>query len=445
MRASWQELRAWIWLVAAAVLVSACGCPAVLDSTRASLPPEPNIIVILVDTLRADATGFGGCRRDTTPQLDQWAARGVVFEKATTPAGWTKPAVVSLLSGLYPATHSVEDKDHVAPEKLLMLPEVLRARGYETAAYVTNFAVSERFGLGQGFDIFRFFDKKLDAPPDAPRQLNYVQAEHVLPEVERFLEREHQDPFFLYLHLTDPHHPYIPPKEHLLFGTDARGRYDGELHYIDAQLGALLDLLETKGLLGTSLVVLTADHGEEFHEHGGSGHGVTVFEECVRVPLVFWAPGLAPGRRQVLVSLTDLAPTLLEAAQLVPPEGFAYQGRSLWPAVQDSRAAGSWNWSVSELVYPSKAVTFSYREGDEKLVYIQRDIYKREDLHLLFDLAQDPGERQNLARQRPERFAYLQQKMRALRQEQLAAAVGTQQEDLDEEAISRLRALGYID
>ncbi|MDQ7088808.1 MAG: sulfatase [Acidobacteriota bacterium] len=433
----------WTLLIAAASM-AACGDGRTPTGPASSMPVRPNVIVLLVDTLRADALGFGGCPRDTSPKLDRWARRGVVFRQATTPAGWTRPAVVSLFTGLYPAAHGVQDKDHVLPEQAMTLAEVFRAGGYRTQAFVTNFAVHPQFGTGQGFDTFRFFDKKVDSPPDVPGKLNYVPVGAIDDEVRRFLAADDPRPFFAYIHTTDPHYPYMPPVEDLLFGTRARGRYDGEVHYTDRILGGWLDLLEQRGLLERSIVVLTSDHGEEFHEHGFTGHGVTVFEECVR-PLVLWAPGLAPGHRDALVSLTDLAPTLLEAAGLPAPRQFAPQGRSFWRLARNGDAAGGWSWAYSELVYPSKGITFAYREGPLKVLHIVEDKLNRRDASYLFDVRQDPFEQHDLGPARPDRLRRLREKMRAVRREHQTLALESERQPLDGEALDALRALGYVD
>jgi len=436
-------------LVATLLLLAGCAASNREDADGpgipGTLPARPNIVIILVDTLRADAVGFGGARRDTSPRLDAWARRGVVFEQATTPAGWTRTAVISLFTGLFPAAHGVQDKDHVAPDSLLTLAEVLRGAGWRTAAFVSNFAVAARFGTAQGFDTFRFFDKK-EAPRGTPSKLNYLPIEFMDPEVRAFLEHPPAEPFFAYIHTTDPHFPYLPPPEYLHWGTEPRDRYDGEVLYTDRYVGEWLDAMKRSGVLGRSIVVFTADHGEEFHEHGGTGHGVTVFEECVRIPLVVWAPGLRPGRRRSLVSLVDVPPTLLEAAHVPAPEGFAVEGRSLWPMIAGGDPGNGWNWNYSELVYPSKGIAFTYREGDEKVVHIVRDKLGRRDWSGLYDVSRDPFQQRNLAAERPDRLRELREKLRAIRRDHLreAQAVANPR-PLDGEALEQLRSLGYVD
>jgi arylsulfatase A-like enzyme len=407
----------------------------------------PNLVVFLVDTLRYDALGFTGAARATSPRLDRWAQQGAVFEAATTPSGWTRPAVVSLLTGLYPASHGVQDKDHVAPEALVSLAEVLGDAGYHTTAFITNFAVAEQFGIAQGFDQFVFLDKQESSEP--LRRRNYLPIGDVSPVVQEFLANPPREPFFLYVHTTDPHFPYEPPAGHRLFGQASRDRYDAEVRYTDEHVGAWLDLMRAEGLLDRSVVVFTADHGEEFLEHGGTGHGVTVFDECVRVPLVVWAPGVRPGRTRALVSLTDLGPTLLDAAGLRRPPGYAVQGRSFWELAQapGQRGVTGWEWAYSELFYPSKGIAFAYRERDHKLVHIVRDKRGRRDRSYLFDVARDPYEQRNLAeRERErERVDHFGARLRAVRREHLANAVAEQRQKLEGEALERMRSLGYVD
>lgn len=411
------------------------------------LPPGANVIVILVDTLRFDAMGFGGYDKPTSPRLDAWARRGVVFENATTPGAWTKPAVMSLFSGLYPATHAVQDKDHVASDDLVTLAEVLRARGYATHGLVTNFAASDEFNLGQGFDSYPFLDKEESSEP--LRRRNYLPIGDVDRHFREFLARPEiamgSQPFFLYVHTTDPHFPYEAPAAYRKFGGDPRGRYDAEVLYTDDFVGRWLDTLESSGLLDRSIVVFTADHGEEFREHGGTGHGITVFEECVRVPLVVWAPGLQPGRRTSQVSLADLAPTLLEAIRQAPTPGFASQGRSFWPVATEGDTPGGWSWSYSELVFPTKGIAFGYREQDHKVVRIVRDKLGRQNQLMLFHVASDPFEQRDLAASDPDRLRTLSARMKAVRDQHEAAAFEGNAVELEGEALERMRGLGYVD
>ncbi|UCF69330.1 MAG: sulfatase [Acidobacteriota bacterium] len=444
-----RESRGGPLLAALVSLLGALACaPAPTDNAplaREILPERPNVIVLLVDTLRADGLGFGGYDKDTSPRLDAWASRGVVFDGATTPAGWTRPAVVSLFTGLNPASHGVQDKEHIVPDDLVTLAEVFRAGGYFTAAFVTNFAASHEFGCDQGFDKFRWFDKKIDSPPEVPKQLNYVPVGHIDEEIRAFFANPPRQPYFAYVHTTDPHYPYMPPVEYLKFGSSPRGRYDGEVRYTDEILGGWLEYLDELGALERSIVVLTSDHGEEFREHGGTGHGITVFEECVRVPLVVWAPGLTPGRRRALVSLADLGPTLLEAARVLPAAGFGRQGRSFWSVALGQDPPSGWSWAYHELVYPSKGITFAYREGPEKVVHIVQDRLGRSDRTYLFRVSEDPFEQNDLSQQLAERTAQLRDKMRAVRAEHERNARASVAQPLDEEAVEQLRAMGYID
>ena len=406
---------------------------------------QANIVIFLVDTLRADALGFMGYPRPVSPRLDAWAEKGVIFEAATTPAGWTRPAVVSLFSGLYPASHGVQDKEHVAPESLSMLAEVLGSVGYQTTGLVSNFAASGEFGLGQGFDRYKFFDKTIEAHPDDSKRLNYVSIAGMDAEVRAFLSNPPAEPFFLYVHTTDPHAPYIPGPKHRLFGRSPRDRYDGEVHYTDHYIGSWLDLMQESGLLDRSVVLLTADHGEEFEEHGGIGHGITVFDECVRVPLVLWSRDVQPGRRRALVSLADIPATLLEAARMLSPSGFAEQSRSFWEIATEQDRPDAWSWAYSELVYPSKGIAFAYREGESKAVHIVRDRYRPQGGRYLFDLATDPHEQINLFDSKTSQAREIFDKLRSVRSEHLERMVESETQPLEGDALERMRSLGYVD
>ncbi len=436
--------RRWTLAFLAGLCALGCGAP-VANKIEGELPPRPNVIVFLVDTLRADALGFTGYDRPTSPRLDRWAERGVVFEEATTPAGWTKPAVMSLFTGLYAGTHGAEDKEHVASDELTTLAEVFAAAGYETAAFITNFAVSEKFGCTQGFERYRWFDKKVDARPGVSKKLNYVQVQDIDDEVRAYFEEPRDRPVFAYVHTTDPHIPYIPPAEYQVFGSSHRDRYDGEVLMTDRYVGGWLDLLAERGYLENSIIVFTADHGEEFLEHGAIGHGKTIFQEIARIPLVVWAPGLTPGRRDELVSLTDVAPTLVEAARVPAPPGFAAQGRSFWDVVAGEPGGTGWSWSYIDMVFRTKAVAFAYREGPEKVLHVQADAFGRRNVTALFDVAADPFEQVDLAARRPDRLRHLRQKMIELREMHMAAAVEAIEEPLTGDALERMRALGYAD
>lgn len=430
--------------------LAACAAPAPPKPVPAATPSatehaaRPNVVIFLVDTLRADAVTWGGATRPTTPKLQDWAETGAIFEQATTPAGWTRSAVASLFTGLYPAAHGVQDQTHVLPTSLTTLAEVFSTNGYATRAFVSNFAVAPQFGTDHGFQTFRFFDRKRDVAMPIDPKIGYVPIYFMDPEVKAFFERPPAEPFFAYVHTTDPHQPYRPPLEYLLWGRQNRDRYDGEVRFSDDFIAGWIDALRASGKLDNTIVVFTSDHGEEFKEHGGEGHGHTVFEEIVRIPLAMVGPGISAARHTEQVSLLDLAPTLLQLAGLQSPAEFGTQGRSFASLLSGAGSPQEWTHAYHELIYPSKGIAFAYREGNWKLVSIAQDSYGRKQQTLLYDLSADPGEQHDLSRKEPARLAAMRETLKQVRTRQLQAATPSQAVPLDPEAEERLRTLGYV-
>jgi arylsulfatase len=323
------------------------------------------VLVVLVDALRADHLGCYGYPRPTSPTIDSLAARGVVFERAHSQAPWTKPSVASLLTGTYPIQHGVftgsagDTPGHITSDvladELLTMAEAFKGAGYATAAFVHNAQISSFMGFDQGFDIYA--ENLGDAASLTSRFLEW-------------LEAETRRPFFAYLHYLDPHWPYTPPDSlRQLFpvpeGTrqdfntvnwkifereiregivqltprDAEAMaalYDGEIRFVDSQLARLLDRLGTTGEGERTVLVLTADHGEEFLDHGGVGHGQTLYEEVLHVPLLIVGPETPATRVPDPVETVDILPTLLELTGQEIPEGLPGRPlRPLWEGRED--------------------------------------------------------------------------------------------------------------
>jgi arylsulfatase A-like enzyme len=370
---------------------------------------QPLVVVYLVDTLRADHTSVYGYARPTTPRLAELARDGVVFENAVAQSSWTRPAVASLLTSLLPAEHgAVFVRGRVMPPTET-LAEMLDARGFATAAAVSNTVVSApRTGFEQGFHVF------LDRRPQAQDTVDAA-----LERLGAMAGR----PAFLYVHTMDPHIPYAPPEPWLSMfepkptpqapGRDPRrdpdpvanrdafvARYDGEIAYGDAQLGRFLDELKARGLYDRALIVFLSDHGEEFYDHGDWGHGVSLYEELVRIPLVVKYPRQRGAGRRVsrLVQHVDVVPTVLRELGLPIPERLA--GRPL----QEAGTAAE-RPALLEVSHRGH-VLHGVRRGREK--YLRR--FSPADDEVYFDLAQDPGEERNAV-------GTLGERLRALRAE----------------------------
>lgn len=387
-----------IFLFLTATIVAGCA----VDSGS---PGQPDLILISVDTLRRDNLGCYGYPRGTSPNLDSLAARGVVFENALSTASWTLPAHVSMLTGLYPASHAVQDDGSKLAESLPAVAERLTDAGYNALAVVSHVYVSRAFGLARGFDIF---DESLtEGGSKNPRAGPVV--DRTLEHVDR-LPRD--QPLFVFVHFFDPHWEYSPPppfdrqfidpayagpidgtlaslSPYFELGSpmaapdlrQAVDLYDGEIAYVDVEIGRLIRELERRRR--PTVVALTSDHGEEFKEHGSLGHGRTLFEEQLRVPLILVGDSerlVAGMRRQEPVSLVDIAPTLVELAGAEPLVGA--QGVSLLaPGVRSRVVFGESIRFGNEIRYA--------RLGPFKMIH-----WEQGDRRVFFDLERDPWERQ---------------------------------------------------
>jgi arylsulfatase A-like enzyme/Tfp pilus assembly protein PilF len=394
-----------------------------------------NVLLITLDTTRADHLGAYGDAEARTPNLDALARGGIRFARVYCPAPLTLPSHASIMTGLYPATHGVRNNGHDLDPKWKTLAGILKGRGFATAAFVSSFSVDSRFGLGQGFDVY---DDTFQ--PQAP--LKGANAERRAGETfarfKRWLDRSGPDRFFAWIHYYDPHLPYDPPSP---YREAAPGRpYDGEIAYMDHYVGEVLDALRAKGLLEKTLVVVAGDHGEGFGDKVETGHGIFLYEETLRVPLIFndAAAFPKPGVVEDAVRLVDAAPTILETVGL-KAEAASMEGQSLI-----SRIAGQTRSDLDALVetfYPRE--NFGWSElvgivsGPWKLIQAPRPE--------LYDLANDPAEKTDLAASSPAQAAALRTK---LEQELLrlsakpAGAGGPAAARVDDR--ERLRSLGYV-
>jgi arylsulfatase A-like enzyme len=393
------------------------------DASRESAPlavRRPNIIVYLVDTLRRDHLATYGYSRDTSPRLTAFAADAVRFDNAYTPSSWTRPAVASLLTGLAPARHGVSTRLDRVPQRVRLAGEYLGAAGYWTAAVVTNPNVLPVWGFERGFQ--RFTDIESEAKAGRADDVNEAVSLYLRERADAAGGTEGASgsaaPFFLYLHTMDPHEPYEPPAPYDELWPEtltpevasryaspppgwvvrALQLYDGEISFNDEQFGRLLERLEEEGLYRDSLIVFTADHGEEFLERSALGHGQTLFEAVVQVPLLIKLPGNAHAGKVVddPASLVDLLPTVLALLGEPIPDGL--DGRNLMTAIEsagDSEPAPPPIFLDLDLVGRSGEpnVSAGVIVGSHKYVENSRPNAQRR----LYDLERDPRERSNLA------------------------------------------------
>ncbi len=397
------------------------------------------LVLISIDTLRADHLGAYGYERATSPFMDEVAAGGVLFENAVSSAPWTLPAHASIMTGLDPVTHRAVEGNAAISADVTMAAEMFRDAGYATGGFVASWFVSRRYGFDRGFDQFDDFQRTLQN-----NTREKITATQVIDAAGRWLRAHGDNPFFLFVHLYDAHFNYAPPARHAaLFATGYTGPrepyrkysyypdhplppdllaqevalYDAEIHFVDAELRRLHGILEEMGLADDVLVLITSDHGEEFFERGSWGHAHTLFEEVIRVPLIVKGPGIEGGRRWPgQVRQVDILPTLMEAFSLAGPARLP--GSSLWPLLTEGRDLQE----IEGVKTPSgpRPAFMETSRFDSNLIGVRRDGWKAilnlvDGQEQLFDLSRDPGELHNLA-------AALPARMREMRAEILLTA-----------------------
>ncbi len=436
---------------------------------------KPSVIVIVVDTLRADHLTQYGYERSTSPALAQFSAQSTFFSAAYSTSSWTQPSVASLFTGLLPARHGVVKQGTILPAELDTLAGLLSEGGWQSVGFSGNLFIGAKTGFDRGFEYFEGHEGKVLVYPDIGAMLERVDA---------WLKssRRRGSPSFLYFQPMNCHGPYRVPAEHRsdLLGRDptrvfdyndelmtailkdgdidARKRvtpeylasltdqYDTAVLYSMDVIAALLKRLQEEELYEDSLIIVTSDHGEELFDHGGFGHGYSLFEEVVRIPLWIKLPKQRAGAKvDVPVSLIDLLPTILEATGIeFSSAEVSLDGRSLMPLLGgEGRATGFRGRPIAmDTRWQRRAVASAIRLGSYKLIEIESDYEGRSKVRLLFDLAIDPAEKVDLASEKSDLVAGLSsalERVLASGEDRIEAEAAT---GLD---IDILRALGYVD
>ena len=466
--------------------------PAQRPASGTNRPGQVNIVIFLIDTLRADRLGvYGYTRRPTSPHIDALAREAVVFEQAYAPSPWTLPTVVSLLTSTFPCEHGVLHNRHRLGDGFEPLAARLKRLDYRTINLYANPFAGPRFGAACGFDALISRGRQQSDGATVAAALGEPAA----------------TPFFLYIHNTEPHNPYdyapahvdgfrdIPPEtrrwfeqqnalyrrltrvdfdhgrppgttdntadqQRVLAELHARAAdycelYDAAVWAADQRLGSVVDALKARGVWEDTLFIILADHGEEFGEHGGWEHDQSVYEELMRVPLIVRFPrGQFGGRRiRSVASLVDVIPTLAQYLDQ-PALAAGARGRSLLPLISGAEPDRDRGFHIPGMRMNRKKHFRPWKEarGDTNVV-IRHAMWKgiwnvEPDTLELYDLAQDPREQSSVSAQHPELAADMLRVARAWYQEcggRGAAPAATPEEELDEETRQNLRALGYID
>lgn len=466
-------------VVVAAIWFWAAGrthTPAVPEAEKSHIPGGlPDVIFILIDTLRADHLPMYGYSRNTAPFLYELSARGIRFDRMYSVSSDTRPSVSTLFSSLYPGAHGNNTQRDALPKTIMTLSEVLRAAGYTTLGISANPKISPTFGFSQGFDAFR---GTTDINPLRMTMLGSLgvdllgwslfgrfvgEDDGIARRADRItdgaihlaLSRRSGIPMFLYVHYIDPHFPYSPPPPFdRAFRSELDGSknlekvakdidlYDGEILFTDSEVKRLLETLDRNDMLRRAMVIVTADHGEEFLEHGGTGHSNTLYEEVLHIPyFTVWPGHIVAGTTSAqLVSLVDVMPTMLDLLDLPVPEGV--EGA---PFMGVNSSLPEQNVLFGQLINDRKSMDM-IRINNEKLIRNVRG--PSAGLEELFDLGRDPGEQENLIGTYASQYSALMIELQRIidLNHTAAARVGTQTSGyVDRSTQEALRALGYVE
>jgi choline-sulfatase len=419
----------------AAASLAACRSQPAAKTSPADIAGRP-IILVTIDTLRADRLGAYGSAKGLTPTLDRFAQGAARFTAAVTQVPLTLPAHATILTGLHPAKHGVRTNDgfRLAPG-VPTLAEALRTRRYATGAFIGGYPLQASFGLARGFD--RYDDDFLRAAGAVERP-----ADEVVRSAAAWIDARQSQPFFAWLHLFDPHSPYTPPAPFAAARADAPSDvlYDGEVAYADAAIGRLFEHLQRSGLFSRAAIFIVADHGESLGEHGERTHGTFLYDATVRVPLLVKLPDVTTSREvTVPVETADLAPTIASIAGA--PLG-AVDGHSLLPllhpglAAREAAAGDPDRPAYAESYYQNVLLGWSplraVRTGRWKFIEAPRSE--------LYDLENDPGELRNRIDDRAALASGLQRMLPSPRADASASRAAT----AAGESAERLRSLGYV-
>ncbi len=400
-------------------------------------PPRPNLLILSIDTLRADHLGCYGYTRGTSPNIDALAARSVVFDSAESASSWTLPSMTSLMTGLSVSGHNCDHLGSRLDPSYTTLAELLRDGGYDTELVASHLFLSTPYGLQQGFT---------HVDTSVVQEANDITSQDVSDLGIEWLKQKSavKDgvPWMLWLHYYDPHAPYL---KHAgvseAFGTDSDlDLYDGEIAYTDQHIGRLLEELARSTQAPNTIVIVVADHGEEFGEHGHKGHGYALYEECVRVPLILSAPDIAARRVPDVVPSIDLLPTLLDLCRVEPRQEL--EGQALTPllhgqALPEQEAGSEVRWQVGQDLRSLHVGRWKRIEGHAN----------EQEVSQLFDIPADPHEECDLRAAQAARAATLSERIVARLRDARRIAGGHHQ--IGESALSpselqRALHTGYI-
>ncbi|MEW6382129.1 MAG: tetratricopeptide repeat protein [bacterium] len=422
------------------------------DGERKNLKPLPNILLISIDTLRADHLGCYGYRGIPTPHIDHLAREGMLVTSCYTPVPITLPSHATLMTGQYPLAHNVRDNGTFRlGEESLTLAEILKSKGYQTAAFVGAFVLDSRFGLDQGFDIYddqmELEGKKSDLLFEERR------AEEVIGAAGNWLDQKQPGPFFLFIHCFDPHAPYHAPAPYGrgIEGCDDPANlascYDQEIAYTDDCLGRLFEKMKELGIFDQTLICFTADHGESLGEHGEPSHSVFVYDSTIHVPLIIRYPEKIPRAERFLrqVSSVSIAPTILDMAGIHLADS-KMQGESLWSMKTAAGQASSQDPDKEAIYCETYFPFYNHHWSPLQGVRTSEWKYVKAPKPELYQLANDPRELSNLFSYRQDQVAVMEKLLDGMKKKY--SLQGSREKAhvmvMDEDTRRRLERLGYL-
>ena len=409
----------------------------VLSLPAASRSPSLNILLITVDTLRADYLSCLGSRKVKTPHMDRMAEQGILFEKAFAHNVVTLPSHINILTGTLPLYHGVQDNAGFRlGEEAITLSEILKQEGYKTGAFIGAFPLDDRFGLDQGFDLYDDYYGDTTAQND----FAFVErrAEDVVRRAVEWIDQNRQESWFCWIHVYDPHAPYNPPPSFRERYPD--DSYGGEVAYSDFALGKVFEFLKEAALEENTLVILTSDHGEGLGEHQEPTHGVFAYNTTLHIPLIVYQPKLFPVHKTIsrMVRHIDIMPTVLDITGYKVPD--EVQGASLVPIINDP-TKGKAEDCYFEALTPHLNRDWAPLQGvlSGRFKYIDLPIEE------LYDIESDYKEENNLAEKDKSTVKKLNERLQTQIKEYSAKASGsTRRLKEDAETLKKLRALGYV-
>ena len=411
-----------------------------------------NIVIISIDTCRADRLSCYGYTPKTTPNIDEIAKKGILFENVISPVPTTLPAHSSMLTGTIPPYHGVHDNvGDILGDSSITLAEVLKQNGFATAAFVSTFVLDSKFGMKQGFDVY---DDDFSQARNAIGMLERI-GEETNAQALDWLDKHQKEEFFLFLHYYDPHHPYQPPeqfeskmrtafkdakldlneeqKEHL----DMVIRYAAEISYVDYCIGQVIEKLKSLDLYDSALVIITADHGESLYEHKEKTHAYYTYQSTIAVPLIFKLPGGPQGLRiKDNAGLVDIVPTVCSLLDITPPP--VLHGKDLSPQFSAKNAP-----SPERTFYAESFLPTQYQCNPLLAVVNDRYKYIHTTVPEFYDLDHDPGELNNVIAQHPKRARMMKGQLSLILEDAYKNQIQSKKTaDLD--TIAQLESLGYV-